>query len=86
MKDKELNSALTADAGLDEALAQMAEEVPPMPADFHDRWMNAVRADAQQKAEPARGGTPPRRSPPPERSFPWPAGQGSSAWPLSLCS
>ena len=58
MKDKELNSALTADAGLDEALAQMAEEVPPMPADFHDRWMSAVRAEAEKTgnaapAEPA---------------------------------
>ena len=50
MKDKELNSALTADAGLDEALAQMAEEVPPMPADFHDKWMNAIRAEAAQNA------------------------------------
>lgn len=60
MKDKELNSALTADAGLDEALAQMAEEVPPMPADFHDRWMSAVRAEAEKTgnaapAEPAPG-------------------------------
>ena len=60
MKDKELNSALTADAGLDEALAQMAEEVPPMPADFHERWMSAVRAEAEKTgnaapAEPAPG-------------------------------
>ena len=44
MNDKELNKALE----------QLAEEVPPMPADFHDRWMNAVRAEAEKNA-PAAG-------------------------------
>ena len=34
---------------LDAELAQMAEEAPPMPADFHERWMNAVREDAKNK-------------------------------------
>lgn len=43
MKDEELNVILE----------QMAEEVPPMPADFHDRWMNAVRAEAQKTAPAA---------------------------------
>ena len=43
MKDEELNVILD----------QMAEEVPPMPADFHDRWMNAVRAEAQDAAPAA---------------------------------
>ena len=43
MKDEELN----------EILEQMAEEVPPMPADFHDRWMNAVRAEAKDTAPAA---------------------------------
>ena len=33
---------------LDQVLAQMADEVPPMPADFHSKWMNAVRADAKR--------------------------------------
>lgn len=41
------------DRDLDEALKLMAEEVPPMPADFHDKWVNAVRKDAEEaKAEP----------------------------------
>ena len=43
MNDKELNNALE----------QLAEEVPPMPVDFHDRWMSAVRAEADAKADPA---------------------------------
>ena len=45
MNDKELNHALE----------QLAEEVPPMPADFHDRWMSAVRAEAEKEAVPAEG-------------------------------
>ena len=36
---------------LDQVLAQMADEVPPMPADFHEKWMNAVCAEG--KREPA---------------------------------
>ena len=44
MNDKELNKALE----------QLAEDVPPMPADFHGRWMNAVRAEAEKNA-PAAG-------------------------------
>ena len=53
MNRKESEQNLTADTGLDEALARMAEEVPPMPADFHDRWMNAVRAEARNAAPEA---------------------------------
>ena len=34
------------DNELNKALEQLAGDVPPMPADFHDRWMNAVRAEA----------------------------------------
>ena len=34
---------------LDAELARMAEEVPPMPADFHKRWMSAVRAEAENR-------------------------------------
>ena len=37
-----------AELNLDQLLAGMAEDVPPMPADFHDKWMNAVRAEAKQ--------------------------------------
>ena len=51
MKDNELNITQTADAELDAALAQMADEVPPMPADFHEKWMNAVRAEARNTAD-----------------------------------
>ena len=50
MKDNELEKILQADPELDAELAQMADDVPPMPADFHDKWMNAVRAEAQQNA------------------------------------
>ena len=56
MKKTEAEKMPVTDAELDAALAQMAEEVPPMPADFHDRWMNAVRAEAEKPApseEPA---------------------------------
>ena len=38
---------------LDQLLADMAEDVPEMPADFHDRWMSAVREDAKQAEAPA---------------------------------
>ena len=43
MKDHEKNKP---DQTLDEALALMAEEVPPMPADFHEKWTKAVREEA----------------------------------------
>ena len=55
MKQNELEQALQADPELDAALAQMAEEVPPMPADFHDKWMDAVRADARDRHEEENG-------------------------------
>lgn len=38
---------------LDQMLAGMAEDVPPMPADFHDKWTNAVREEAAQAKAPA---------------------------------
>ncbi len=44
MSQTEINPELN----LDQLLAGMAEDVPPMPADFHDKWMNAVRAEAKQ--------------------------------------
>ena len=34
---------------LDNELAQMTEEVPPMPADFHERWMNAIRNEQSRQ-------------------------------------
>ena len=46
MKETEMDKTLQADPELDAELAQMAEEVPPMPADFHAAWMSAVRAEA----------------------------------------
>lgn len=48
MKINEPEQKPMTDAELDAALAQLAEEAPPMPADFHDRWMNAVRAEAKE--------------------------------------
>jgi len=36
------------DQTLEEVLALMAEEVPPMPADFHNKWTKAVKAEAAQ--------------------------------------
>lgn len=39
---------------LDLELTEMAEEVPPMPADFHANWMKAVREEAAKQQEPAR--------------------------------
>ena len=53
MKKTEPEQNLMTDAELDAALAQMAEEVPPVPADFHDRWMSAVRAEAKGSAPAA---------------------------------
>lgn len=60
MKNTETEQTVMTDAELDAALAQMAEEAPPMPADFHDRWMNAVRAEAQN-AVPAEEPAPDRK-------------------------
>jgi len=42
-----------AELNLDQLLAGMAEDVPPMPAGFHDQWMNAVREEAKQAEMPA---------------------------------
>ena len=39
---------------LDAELARMSEEVPPMPADFHVRWMNAVRNEQSLRNEAAK--------------------------------
>ena len=33
---------------LDRELAQMAQDVPDMPADFHARWTEQIRAEAGQ--------------------------------------
>ena len=44
MSQTEINPELN----LDQLLAGMAEDVPPMPADFHDKWMSAVRTEAKQ--------------------------------------
>ena len=45
-------------AALDKMLAQMAEETPDVPDDFHARWTEAVKAEANQnKAETRRAGS-----------------------------
>ena len=56
---KEEMETVTADPELDALLSEMAEEVPPMPADFHDKWMSAVREDAANRT-PAKEETPDR--------------------------
>ena len=48
MNREELKQAQPADQDLDAELARMAEDAPPMPADFHARWMSAVRAEAEK--------------------------------------
>ena len=61
MKKTEAEKMPVTDAELDAALVQMAEEAPPMPADFHARWMNAVRAEA--------GSTAPAEEPAPKNTL-----------------
>ena len=53
MKQTETEKTLQADPELDAVLEQMADEVPPMPADFHDKWMSAIRAEAKQETPAA---------------------------------
>lgn len=43
---------------LDQLLSDMAENVPPMPADFHEQWINAVRAEAKHTEEPVQASVP----------------------------
>ncbi len=50
MKQTDTEKMLQNDPELDALLDQMAEDVPPMPADFHDNWMSAIRAEAKQDA------------------------------------
>lgn len=52
MKNTEQERAEMTNAELDAELEMLAEDVPDMPADFHDRWMQAVRAEAAEKAAP----------------------------------
>ena len=58
MKEHEVKQPVPADAELDAALARMAEDVPPTPADFHDRWMNAVRSEARGNVSAEEESTP----------------------------
>ena len=48
MKQTDTEKMLQNDPELDALLDQMAEDVPPMPADFHDNWMSAIRDEAKQ--------------------------------------
>ena len=36
---------------IDRLLEGMAETAPEVPADFHDKWMNAVREEAGKQRE-----------------------------------
>lgn len=58
---KNTDETLRTDPELDAVLAEMSDEVPPMPADFHSRWMSAVRAEAGNAAPAAEEG--PRKAP-----------------------
>ena len=49
MNQTDMEKNLQADPELDAVLEQMSGEVPPMPADFHDKWVNAIRTEAKQK-------------------------------------
>ena len=53
MKQTDTEKMLQNDPELDALLDQMAEDVPPMPADFHDNWMSAIRTEAKQAAPAA---------------------------------
>ena len=46
---------------MDALLAEMAEDAPEMPADFHERWTRAVRAEAAAPAGPEQKETRPHR-------------------------
>ena len=46
---------------MDALLAEMAEDAPEMPADFHERWTRAVRAEAAAPAGAEQKATRPRR-------------------------
>ena len=58
MSSTEVKNMNTADfADLDKMLAHMAEETPPVPEDFHDNWLRAVREEGlallpQRKHQP----------------------------------
>lgn len=58
MKKINPEQTLQPDSGIDAGLARMAEDVPPMPADFHSKWMDAVRAEAEKAAPQADRKTP----------------------------
>ena len=55
MKQTEQEKTLQMDPELDTVLAQMAEDVPPMPADFHEKWMNAIRTDMKETSSAPEG-------------------------------
>ena len=53
MKQENVRTGAESDlTDLDRELAQMAGEVPPMPADFHQKWMSAVREEAAGRQAP----------------------------------
>ena len=68
MKKTEPEQNLMADEELDAALAQMAEEVPPVPAGFRERWMEAVLAEAKGAAPAAGEPVPETEKPAPKNT------------------
>ena len=70
MKKTEPEQNLMADEELDAALAQMAEEVPPVPAGFRERWMEAVLAEAKGAAPAAGEPVPETEKPAPKEPAP----------------
>ena len=50
-------------SALDQALADMAEETPELPEDFHARWVQAVRREADAGRTPEAAGAEPKPEP-----------------------
>ena len=54
MNTSKKENGITADmdlSALDRELAQMAEETPEVPADFHEKWVRAIREDVSARNE-----------------------------------
>ena len=61
MSDQERNTGRTDDmdfSALDEELAQMAEETPEVPKDFHDNWTKMIREEAAASSPETTAGRP----------------------------
>jgi hypothetical protein len=62
MKEREFEKQLS-DAELDAVLNELADDVPPMPADFHRQWTEAIRKEpAREESAPDEKAAGPRPS------------------------